>query len=93
MRLQAPGGGSPKDGAAVDRSERRSPLSFLEARVDALLASHEDLRARLAARERDLERLRGDVERYGRERTEMRARLDALLAEVDAAVAATGGRT
>jgi hypothetical protein len=66
-------------------------VDLLETRVQALVASHRELAERLAASERELDRLRQDVARYGRERAELRARLDAALAEVDAAVGAVVG--
>jgi chromosome segregation ATPase len=66
-------------------------IDLLETRVQALVASHRELAERLAATERELDRLRQDVARYGRERAELRARLDAALAEADAAVGAVAG--
>jgi hypothetical protein len=82
-----------------DYDPRMSPASpaplavfeRLEARVAELMASHDGLVRRLDAQERELGRLRDDLARYGRERVEVKARLDALLAQVDAAVAAVEG--
>lgn len=65
-------------------------LETLEAQIEALLAAHSELERRLEAREQELVRLREEVARFGRERAEVRARLDALLAEVDAAAVAVG---
>lgn len=56
-------------------------LDRLEARVEALLADRERLEA-------ELTQLREENARYGRERQELRTRLDALIDQVDAAVLA-----
>ncbi len=66
-------------------------LDRLEARVEALLAERERFEAQLRARDAEVTRLRDDLSRFGRERQELRARLDALVAEVDAAVLAVAG--
>lgn len=65
-------------------------LETLEARIEALLASHGELMRRLEAREHELTRLREELARLARERAELRARVDALLADVDAAAVAVG---
>lgn len=65
-------------------AESPGPLDRLEARVAALLAERERLEA-------EVTRLRDENARFGREREEMRMRLDTLLAEVDAAVDAVAG--
>ncbi len=65
-------------------------LETLEVRVEALLASHGELTRRLEAQEQELARLRAELARFGRERAELRARVEALLAEVDAVALAVG---
>jgi chromosome segregation ATPase len=65
-------------------------LETLEVRVEALLASHGELTRRLDAQEQELARLRAELARFGRERAELRARVEALLAEVDAVALAVG---
>ncbi len=65
-------------------------LETLEMRVEALLASHGELTRRLEAQEQELARLRAELARFGRERAELRARVEALLAEVDAVALAVG---
>lgn len=72
-------------------AEAASVLDRLEARVEALLAERERFEAQLRARDAEVTRLRDDLSRFGRERQELRARLDALVAEVDAAVLAVAG--
>lgn len=67
-------------------------LETLEARIEALLASHGELARRLEAQEQELARLRAEIARFRRERAELRARVDALLAEVDAVTLAVGER-
>ena len=67
-------------------------LETLEARIEALLASHGEVTRRLEAQEQELAKLRAELARFGRERAELRARLDALLAEVDAVTLAVGER-
>jgi chromosome segregation ATPase len=73
-----------------DPARQAPAIERLEARLQALLASHLEVVERLAASERELDRLRADVARYRGERAELRARLDAALAEVDAAMGAAG---
>ncbi len=67
-------------------------LETLEVRIEALLASHRELTRRLEAQEQELAKLRAELARFGRERVELRARVDALLAEVDAVTLAVGER-
>lgn len=64
-------------GRPEDATGSAAALDRLESRVEALLAERQ--------------RLEAEVARLSREREEFRSRLDAILADVDAAVIAVSG--